>query len=75
MPAFAILAFALVPTWPPAGADARYVWREGASSGPLGRRVDRLCEETFRRALAKEAGHDCIELAFYEEAKAQFGQK
>lgn len=26
-------------------------------------------------ALAKDAGHDSIELAFYEEAKAQFGQK
>ena len=25
--------------------------------------------------LAKDAGHHCIELAFYEQAKAQFGQK
>jgi hypothetical protein len=56
MQVFALLTCAVVSTWPPAGADARYVWREGASSGPLGRRVDRLFEGTFRGALAKEAG-------------------
>ncbi len=26
-------------------------------------------------AMAEEAGLSCIELAFYEEAKAKFGQK
>ena len=54
----------VLPSWPPPGADPRYRWVEGESTGPLGGGPDRLFEHLFRQQLVAELGRDVDEPGF-----------
>ena len=48
----------LVSSWPPPRASPEHLWLDGISSGPLGRSVDAVLQQQFRRALVTELGRD-----------------